>query len=298
MSVRVDVAFRSNARLGEGPRWDASARRLLWVDILGCALHVFDPATGDDDALGFDTYVCAVAPTADGRILVALRDRLALFAEGVETTVAVVPHGPDVRLNDGACDPSGRFWVGSMALDERSPIGALYRYTTGAGLERVLGGVTLSNGLGWSADGRRMYHIDSTTYHVDTFDYDVESGTIGRRGDFVAVEPAAGTPDGLALDDDGCVWVALYGGAAVRRYDESGRLDRVVELPVSNVTACCFGGDDGRSLFVTTARAPGEPLSGSVFVADAGIGGPPAQPFRHDGGASTAPSEAEPTSAR
>ena len=130
-----------------------------------------------------------------------------------------------------------------------------------------------------------MYFIDSLTYRVDVFDYD---GEPANRRTFAVVDPADGIPDGLAVDDEGGVWVALHGGGAVRRYDPDGAHVETIDVPATNVTACCFGGDDGRSLFITTA-AP----AGSVFVTDAGVGGPPAQPFR-----STAPSDAEPTSAR
>ena len=269
----MEVAIRSEALLGEGPRWDAATGRLLWVDIEAKALHVFDPASGDDRAIPLGNRVGAAAPMRGGGVLVALADRLAvvdLDDESVRTLVEM-PHGAEMRLNDGACDPAGRFWVGSMALDFAPGVGALYRYSPDGTLQLVLAEVTLSNGLGWTPDGEGMYFIDSLTYRVDVFDFDVSSGEISERRPFVAIERGAGIPDGLAVDDDGGVWVALYGGGVVRRYDSGGSLDRVVQVPADNVTACCFGGDDGRSLYVTTASA--------VFVTDVGLSGPPAQPF-------------------
>jgi sugar lactone lactonase YvrE len=285
--ISVDLALRSTALLGEGPRWDAAAGRLIWVDIDGCALHLFDPSSATDRAVPFAARVCAAAPIAGDELLVALADRLVVLdlSDGSVETLTELPHGDDIRLNDGVCDPAGRFWVGSMALDERPGAGAFYRYAGGV-LERIFDGVTVSNGIGWSPDWRRMYYVDSHTRRVDQLDFDVESGQATNRRPFVSIEPAAALPDGLAVDDDGCIWVALWRGAAVHRYTADGTLDRVVDLPADKVTACCFGGSDGRSLYVTTAsvgltaeESRSQPLAGSLFVADVGVGGPPAFPF-------------------
>ena len=286
----MEIAVRANAKLAEGPRWDAPKRRLLWVDIEGCKLHVVEG--GKDRAIGLDTMVGVAAPTTAGPVLVALADRLALvdLADESVRTLVPLPHGPGLRSNDGACDAAGRFWIGTMALDETPGAGALYRYD--GTLQRVLDGVTLSNGIGWTRDDTQMYYIDSPEYRVDIFDFELVSGQLDERRPFVSIDENDGIPDGLTVDDEGGVWVALYGGSCVRRYDERGRLDAVVEVPAEKVTSCCFGGDDGRSLFVTTA-AP----DGNVYVTQPGVGGPPARAF-HAGGTRTAPSEAEDTSAR
>ncbi len=218
----MEVAFRVEARLGEGPRWDAATRRLLWVDIEAGALHLFDPSREDDRAIPLGNRVGAAAPTGTGGVLVALADRLAvvdLDDESVRTLVEI-PHGAGLRLNDGACDPAGRFWVGSMALDYATGAGALYRYSHSAGLERVLDAVTLSNGLGWSPDGETMYYVDSMTYRIDRFDFDPSTGAVSDRRPFVAIERGAGIPDGLAVDHEGGIWVALWvaaRSAATRR---------------------------------------------------------------------------------
>lgn len=268
----LEIAI-DRAVFAEAPRWDAAARRLLWVDIEAGELHVLDPATGEDRAIPVGARIGAAAPAHGGDVLVALADRLALvdLADESLRTVVEIPHGPELRLNDGACDPAGRFWVGSVALDFASGVACLYRYSSDGGLARVLSEVTISNGLGWTPDGRGMYYVDSMTYRIDLFDYDVATGAISERRPFVAIERGAGIPDGLAVDDEGGVWVALFGGSAVRRYDAAGKLDRVVDVPVEKVTACCFGGDDGRSLYVTTTS--------TVFVTEVGIAGPPAQRF-------------------
>ena len=273
------------AELGEGPRWDAATGRLLWVDIEGRLLHVSDRDSGADRAIALDNRMGVGQPTTDGRVLVALADRLAaldLDDESLETLVPV-PHGPGLRINDGACDPQGRFWFGSLELDFAPRAGALYRYD--GELREVVNEVTLSNGIGWSPDGTLMYYVDTLTYGVDVFDFD---GLPSGRRRFATIERGVGAPDGLAVDDEGGVWVALYGGSAVRRYSAKGRLDEVIELPARNVTSCCFGGADRRRLFVTTA-AP----DGRVYATDAAVTGPPAQRFQ-----STAPSEAEPTRRR
>ena len=286
----MEIAVRANAKLGEGPRWDAATRRLLWVDIEGCELHVHE--SGKDRAIRLDGMIGAAAPTIGGAVLVALADRLALvdLADESVRTLVCLPHGPAFRANDGACDAAGRFWIGTMALDVALGAGALYRYD--GRLERVLDGVTLSNGIGWTRDDTCMYYIDSTEYRVDVFDFELASGRLDERRPFVSIDKNDGIPDGLAVDDEGGVWIALYGGSCVRRYDDRGRVDAVLEVPAKNVTSCCFGGDDGRSLFVTTA-AP----DGNVYVTQPGVSGPPAHVF-HAGGTRTAPSDAEDTSAR
>jgi sugar lactone lactonase YvrE len=272
-AVSVDIYVDARARLAEGPRWDAEAGVLLWVDIERGEVH------RGEEVLRFDERVGCVAPVAGGGLLVATARRLVL--EGA--TVAEFPHADDLRANDGVCDDRGRLWVGTMAVDERDGDAALYRFD--GRLELILEGVGLSNGIGWSPDRTRMYYVDSLTQRVDVFDYD---GDVANRRPFVTIDRDDGIPDGLAVDDEGGVWVALWDGACVRRYDEDGRLAEELAIPGRNVTACCFGGVDGRSLFVTTAEPDGR-----IYVADVGVGGPPAQPFR-----STAPSDAEPTSAR
>ena len=208
----VEIAVRANAKLAEGPRWDAAARRLLWVDIEGCKLHVLEG--GEDRAIGLEAMVGAAAPTSAGAVLVALADRLALvdLADESVRTLVRLPHGPALRSNDGACDAAGRFWIGTMALDETPGAGALYRYD--GSLERVLDGVTLSNGIGWTRDDTRMYYIDSPVQRVDLFDFELASGRVDDRRPFVSIDESDGIPDGLTVDDEGGVWVALYGGAA------------------------------------------------------------------------------------
>jgi sugar lactone lactonase YvrE len=253
------------ALLGEGPRWDADAEELLWVDIHGETLHV------GERSIPCGAKVCAVAPWMPGSVLVALADALASVrvADGRVTRLASIPHGrPGMRCNDGACDAGGRFWIGTMAEDLSPGAGALYRYDPGGDLQTVIDGVTLSNGLGWDASGRLMYYVDSTTQRVDVLDYDLASGTVANRRPFAVVPDVDGLPDGLAVDDHGGVWVALYGGGEVRRFSPDGSVSGRVEVPAPEVTACCFA---GHRLYVTTA--------GGLFALDVPYAGPPARPF-------------------
>ena len=253
--------------LGEGPRFRDGV--LTWVDIEGRALHRFD---GSHSTQVFDRTVGCANPTEDGDLVVALADRIELAGTG--EVLARFPHGPDIRANDGACDPDGRLWVGTIALDERPGAAALYRLD-GDALTVVTDGLTIANGIGWSPDGTRRYHVDTPTKRIDVY-------TAGARETLAEID---GFPDGLCVDDEGCVWVAIYGGARVERWTPDGELDRVVPVPEENPTACCFGGS---TLYVTTGRG-----GGYVYAGDVGVTGPEAQPFRR-----TAPSEADPTSAR
>jgi sugar lactone lactonase YvrE len=269
----VELALEAHAALAEGPRWDARIERLLWVDIDGCALHRFDPATGEDEATALPAKVGAAAPTADpDRVLVALADRLAIVdvRSGDLEPLVDLPHAhPGLRANDGAVDPAGRFWIGTMADDESPDKGALYRFD-GRELTTVLEPISLSNGLDWTGD--RMYYVDTPTQRVDVMDYD---GEVSNRRPFVTVDEADGSPDGLVLDDEGGLWLALWGGGKVRRYSPEGEATAQLEVPADNVTAVWFAGD---RLFITTAASP-QPLGGSLFVAEPGASGPPARAF-------------------
>jgi sugar lactone lactonase YvrE len=193
---------------------------------------------------------------------------------------------PDhTRLNDCRCDPAGRLWAGTMSRERRPGTAALYRLGPG-GLERAIGGTTISNGLGWSPDGRSMYFIDSPTQRIDVLDYDVATGRAADRRPLVTIPEEDGLPDGLTVDAEGGIWVALFGGGAVRRYAPDGGLDAHVALPASHPTCPAFGGDDLRTLFVTTSRhrlTPAEraaqPLAGAVLGLRPGPAGRPGTPF-------------------
>jgi sugar lactone lactonase YvrE len=282
-----EVAVAASAELGEGPRWDAATATLLWVDILGRAVHRLDPATGRDDAVPVPALVGFALPRARGGVVLGLPDGLWLLEGGaVEPLLAVEADVPGNRLNDGACDPQGRLWAGTMALDESSPTGALYRVGTDLSVARVLAGTTISNGLGWSPAGDRFYFIDTPAGRVDVFDFDAATGAVEHRRPLAAVGVDGAGPDGLTVDAEGCVWVALHGGWGLLRYSPEGDLLGHVELPVAKVTSCCFGGAGLRDLYVTTRRQSlsdaelaEQPLAGALFRLDPGVAGLPTYMF-------------------
>jgi sugar lactone lactonase YvrE len=281
------IAVPAGAALGEGPRWDAATGTLLWVDILGRRVHRYDPRTGRDSVQAVPGIVSLALPRSRGGVVIGLPDGLHLLdGEHSPLMTGIEADRTDTRTNDGACDPAGRLWVGTMALDERSPVAALYRVDSHLGVTTVLTGTTISNGLGSSPSGREFYFIDSPTRRVDVFDHDPDTGALERRRPFAAVDVEGAVPDGLAVDAEGGVWVALHGGWGLRRYAPDGELAAIVELPVARVTSCCFGGNDLRDLYVTTRREglsarelAAQPLAGALLRLDAGVAGLPTHAF-------------------
>ncbi|SMQ16068.1 Sugar lactone lactonase YvrE [Streptomyces sp. Ag82_O1-12] len=279
MTTSYEVAVRAEAELGEGPTWDAATGRLLWIDILGSRLHTYDPVTGRRSVRRTEQHIGAVKPRAGGGLVLNLRDGVGLLdPDGGFRWLHHEPV-PGRRANDAAVAPDGALWTGTMRYDEAPGGGTLSRVTGDGSVDVVLDDVAVSNGTGWSPDGRLMYYIDSPTRRVDVFDH-VDGRITGRRT-LAEIEESAGFPDGLTVDAEGCVWVALWQGSAVRRYTPDGELDRVIDLPVPLVTACAFGGADLSDLYITTARVGlTEPpaLAGSLFVvpgAGKGLAHPP-----------------------
>ncbi|MDT0390498.1 SMP-30/gluconolactonase/LRE family protein [Streptomyces dubilierae] len=278
MTRPYEIAVRAEAELGEGPTWDAAASRLLWIDILGSRLHSYDPATGRRTVRRTEQHVGAVKPRAGGGLVLNLRDGVGLLDPDGEFRWLHREPVPGRRANDAAVAPDGALWAGTMRYDEAPGGGTLSRVTGEGAVEVVLDDVTVSNGTGWSPDGRLMYYIDTPTRRIDVFDH--ADGRVSGRRTLAEIEEGAGFPDGLTVDADGCVWVALWAGGAVRRYTPQGRLDRVIDLPVPLVTACAFGGTGLSDLYVTTARTGlSDPpaLAGSLFVVP-GAGKGVAQP--------------------
>jgi sugar lactone lactonase YvrE len=274
----VDVVIDTHARLGEGPLWDHRKGRLAWVDILAGLVHFTDPDTGVTTSIPAGTEVGALGLRGDDGYLLAVRNGFGtLDGASIEITNEVISDAGQ-RMNDGSLDPAGRFVAGSITGD-RSATGALYSRDTDGTVRTLFDGVTVSNGLAWSADGDLMYYVDSPLQSIDVMDYDIESGTVSGRRPFVAIPESAGIPDGLTIDAEGCLWLALWGGSAVRRYSPDATLIGEVELPVSRVTSCAFGGPDLDRLFITTASvgaSPDDPpraLEGALFVVEPGCTG-------------------------
>jgi sugar lactone lactonase YvrE len=267
---------------GEGPVWSESWGGLRWVDMLaGDVLSLAAEGTIDRRHVG--NVAAALRPRRQGGAVIAVERGFALEdADGAIRYLGELWTDTHVRMNEGGCDPDGRFYCGSMAYDQRPGAGALYRLDPDDSVHVVLENVTISNGLEWSPDGSLAYYNDTPTQRVDVFDYDGESGLTGRRP-FAEIPAEAGGPDGLTVDDEGGVWVALYGGGAVRRYNPEGVLDEVIEVPAEQVTACTFGGSNLDQLFITTSReglgGGDDPLAGSVFRSAVGVASLPVREF-------------------
>jgi sugar lactone lactonase YvrE/DNA-binding IclR family transcriptional regulator len=273
----------AGAIVGEGPVWNERTGTLDWVDVLAPAVHRFDPATGRDEVRQCPRLVAAMLPRrGGGHVALTPMGLEALdFASGALTLLHdPEAHLPGNRFNDAKCDRRGRLWSGSMSLDATMPTGSLYCFDD-AGSARVLdGGFQVSNGLGWSPDDKTFYFTDSGLGTIFAYDFDLAAGTIANRRPFIRFEPGQGRPDGLAVDRDGFVWVALWDGWRIARYGPDGRLDREIDLPMPRPSSCCFGGPDLRTLYITSARVrlPRQsldeaPLSGGVFALELDVAG-------------------------
>lgn len=280
--VRAEALTGPVTRLGEGPLWEPEAGRLYWVDIPAGDVLSMSELGGEVSRTHVADVVTAVRPVAAGGLVLAV-ERGFGFLRTESTAPVLLPElwtDPGVRMNDGGCDPQGRFYAGSMAYDETPGAGRLWQLDHGGRSRVVLDGVTISNGLVWSHDGQTVYYVDTPTGRIDAFDFDEVEGALSRRRTVVRIPEPAGLPDGLAMDAEGRLWVALWGGAAVRCYDVDGALLDVIELPVRHVTACAFGGPGLDQLFITTARrADPEPEAGAIFLAEPGVCGVPVLPF-------------------
>jgi sugar lactone lactonase YvrE len=249
---------------GESPFWHPREQALYWVDIAGHKLNRFTPRTARHEAWSFPTEVACAAPRPDGDVLLGMRDGIFKFdtATGQRRRVVRAPYDQSkLRFNDGKADPQGRFWVGTIH-DERLPKGSLYCLTLDS-LDRIVDDVANSNGLAWSPDGRTMYWTDTKLSTVFAFDFEPQSGDLSRRRVFASFPPKpeggaladyGGRPDGGAVDSAGCYWAACFEGQRLARFAPDGTLLQSIALPVRCPTMPCFGGDDLRTLYVTTSR--------------------------------------------
>jgi sugar lactone lactonase YvrE len=283
VSSIAEVALDIRAELGEGPIWDDRRQRLLFVDIMRGHVHEFDPVTGADRVVEFSWPVGAVALTENGDWILAAIDgfyRANPESGAVQLVTSVEADRPDNRMNDGYVDARGRFWAGTMSMRKERGQGTLYRLDQDGVAYPIVSGVSTSNGIDWSPDNRTAYYVDTPTGRIDVFDFFLSTGAIENRRPFVTIPPGAGHPDGLIVDSEGFVWVCLWKGGAVRRYSPDGKLDRVIEMPVSLVTKCAFGGPDLDVLFITTAwidlsedQRAEQPLAGGLFRCRPGVKG-------------------------
>jgi sugar lactone lactonase YvrE len=282
--VSIDVLSDIPCELGESALWDDRTGRFYWVDILGQRIYAKDPAGGDTLELSTPDLVGSVALRDGGGLVVALRHTIA-FADidtgTLETAVELETELAETRFNDGAVDPSGRFWFGSTDLAETAPTGSFYRLDPDLTVNRAFGDVICSNGPCWSPDGSTLYHVDSTRRVIRAYDCDPVTGVLGPARVFVSDEAETWYPDGVTIDAEGFIWNCKWDGGRVVRYAPDGTVDRVLVVPVPRPTRCAFIGPDLATLAVTSARDEhvDAPLSGQVLILDPGVRGLPTPRF-------------------
>jgi sugar lactone lactonase YvrE len=277
------------ATVGEGPVWDDRRQVLWWVDIKNPRLFCYDPKTAENRAWAMPERLGAVALREGGGLLGAFMTGFKWIDPGTGAVTPIVdpePHRPGNRFNDGKCDRRGRFFAGTMDNDEIACTGTLYRLDPDLSAHALASDVHLSNGLGWSPDDRVMYHADSLRHVIWAYDFDLETGEIGNRRAFAEVPEDTGVPDGLCVDAEGFVWSAHWGGWRVTRYDQGGRIVRVIELPAAQISCPTFGGPDLEVLYVssaaigmTAADFAKAPDAGGLFALEVGVRGQPANRF-------------------
>jgi len=285
----VQVAFAGRAELAEGPIWYEDA--LWWVNIAVGTLNRWDPRTGFNTSRATAGFLGAATPCRDGRWLLA-RQRDCIFLDwqtGEHSVFARTPAGlhDSHRFNDGKCGPAGNFWVGTMSLKQRPHEAALYVLSASGEFHRARTGLTLANGLAWSPDGRRFYHVDTPTRRVKAFDFSAGDSRLSNESTLIHFSDTNGFPDGLTCDEEGHLWIALWGAGEIVRVDgQSGKVIARHALPVSQVSSCTFGGPNLSTLFITTAwenltfsQRQSEPLAGSIFSLETNTRGLPVTLF-------------------
>jgi len=279
---KAKLLYKTELLLGEAPHWHPEWKKFLFVDIEGMKVGRIDPVTKIVDERVFDKKIGTVVPSGNDKLIIAFKDSIEEFdfyTGALKKMTGIEKDKPGNRCNEGKCDFAGRLWVGTMNMEEKLKQGALYCFD--GSLQKKLDGISISNGICWSKDNRTMYYIDSLDYNIKAYDFDLTTGNISNERVVVEVNEIGYTPDGTAIDEEGMLWVAMWGGGCINRYDPvNGSLIGKVEVPAPNVTACAFGGENSKQLFITTARTglnadqlQQYPLSGSLFYVNINIKG-------------------------
>lgn len=282
MSLQFDLFSDYSCELGEGPFWDSKRSRLHWVDIIGKKIISQNLDGSNIHALEVDGNPGCVVLSDDGTMVAGVDNQISSLDGGgnLLKVLADTKEGSGLRFNDGKCDPSGRFWVGSMDRKEKNKLGSLYSWNSIEGLVNREQGVTVSNGMGWSPDNSLFYYIDSPTREVSVYDFDLSTGSINNKRRFISFSEEDGFPDGMTIDNEGRLWIAFWGGSKIMCVNpDSKAIEEVVSFPVSKITSCAFGGEKMDQLFITSAKVQvnekDEPMAGKTFVVSPGVKGQP-----------------------
>ena len=285
----VEHAFTSRDYLGEGPIWSVREQALYWLNIPSGTIHRWQPATNEHRSFSLGFSIGCLALRARSGLVLATKRGFATWSveDGLSIITNPLADKPNMRFNDGKVDRQGRFWAGTM-VDQgpRTPDGCLYRLDPDGSVHTMLTGLRVPNGLGWSLDNKTMYFTDTPDHTIYAFDFDAVSGSIANRRPFAVIPEADGKPDGLTVDSEGFIWGAHWMGSRLTRYDPSGRIDRVVRVPVQRPTSCAFGGANLDELYITSAaldisdeERKQQPDAGDVFRVRPGVRGLPEPEF-------------------
>ncbi len=280
----VECAVESRDLLGETPLWCDRTKKLYWLDIDNTTIQRFDPQSGTHERFPLNgDFLGSLSLRSNGELLIAIDGDLYTYVPGngiPKPFCAVEPTGLDTRLNDGRADARGRFWVGSMDNQLSRPVGSFYRIDPDGTVTRQFGDIIVSNTVTFSPDQKTLYFCDTRRFIIWAFDLDIDDGVLTNRRVFADFTSTGERPDGACVDSDGCIWNAIFAGGRIVRFTPDGRIDTSIAVPVTNPTCVCFGGDDLRTLYVTTARKflppeqlAIEPLAGAVLAVTTGAQG-------------------------
>lgn len=289
-TLQAELKLDAKATLGEGAIWHPTENKLYWIDIEGQQLYIYDPETGINESYNMEARIGTVVPIAAEGVLVALQNGIHSFDvnSGQLTLINQPLTDPEIRFNDGKCDPAGRFWVGSMHLKQTEGKASMYRMDSDGSVHTMFDSATISNGLAWSSDKTKMYYVDSPLHRVDVFDYDNATGNISNRRTAIRIPDDLGDPDGMCIDANDTLWIALWGSNAVGRFDPiNGKLLEKVKVPAPQISSCTFGGEQLDTLYITSAREnmsetqlTEHPSSGGLFAVKTPYKGVPAHLFK------------------
>lgn len=263
--------------LGEGPVWDAKRKVICWIDILNGIIHEYSPEQKNYSTIPVHQMIGSFAVCTNGNFIAALQSGFAFIGKKTREIKMIADpesHLPNNRFNDGKCDPAGRFWAGTMSLSEEAGAGSVYTVQNDLTPVKKIEGVTISNGMAWSADHQTFYYIDTPTCEIVAFNYEKAAGNISNKRTIIKIDEKDGYPDGMTIDNEGMLWIAHWDGWQVTRWNPgTGEKLYSIRMPAANITSCTFGGDELEDLYITSAKvglteteSANQPLAGALFV--------------------------------